>query len=107
MLPNTYSLHLSFEKAFDYINQNDLLALPDGIAAIVHDLKVIVHTGIGRTKEASLLTFECDDRTIDIKICVKGFETFGWGQERVVSDKMERIIPKKRFFYDVSDIFFN
>lgn len=103
-----YSLHPSFARAFDYINQNDLSALCDGITEITHDLKVIVHTGIGKTKEESLLAFECHDKTIDIQICVKGFETFGWKPRERCSRQNGAYNPEKevRFFYDAPDMFF-
>jgi biofilm protein TabA len=65
-------LHPLFAQAFDYINQNDIANLADGVSEISEGLKVIVNTGIGKTAEASLAKFECHDKNIDIQVCVKG-----------------------------------
>ena len=65
-------LHPLFSKAFDFINQNDVANLPDGVLEITEGLKVIVNTANGKTAEASLAKFECHDKNIDIQVCVKG-----------------------------------
>jgi biofilm protein TabA len=72
------SLNPLFAKAFDFINQNDIANLPDGVSEISEGLKVIVNTGNGKTAETSLAKFECHDKNIDIQICVKGLETIAW-----------------------------
>ena len=41
-----FSLHPSFAKAFDYINQNNVATLADGIYETPEGLKVIVNTGM-------------------------------------------------------------
>jgi biofilm protein TabA len=67
-----------FVKAFDFINQNNIAHLPDGVLEIADGLKVIVNTANGKSAEASLAKFECHDKNIDIQICVKGLETIAW-----------------------------
>jgi biofilm protein TabA len=106
--PKYFSLHPSFKKAFDYINQNDLVNLADGVSEISEDLKVIVNTAYGKTKEASLLTFECHDNNIDIQLCVKGLETFGWKAREKCMKQNGAYNPEKdvRFFYDAPDMYF-
>ena len=97
-----------FAKAFDYINQNDIANLPDGVSEISEGLKVIVNTGIGKTAETSLAKFECHDKNIDIQLCVKGLETIAWKpREKCVTPNGE-YNPEKdvRFFNDSPDMFF-
>jgi biofilm protein TabA len=97
-----------FAKAFDYINQNDIANLPDGVSEISEGLKVIVNTGIGKTAETSLAKFECHDKNIDIQLCVKGLETIAWKpREKCVTPNGE-YNPEKdvRFFSDAPDMFF-
>jgi len=103
-----YSLHPSFAKAFDYINQNDVANLTDGISEIAEGLKVIVNTANGKTAEASLAKFECHDKNIDIQLCVKGLETIAWKpREKCITSNGE-YNPEKdvRFFSDAPDMFF-
>ena len=42
--PKYSSLHPLFAKAFDYIKQNDIANLPDGVSEISEGLKLIVNT---------------------------------------------------------------
>jgi YhcH/YjgK/YiaL family protein len=72
------SLHPLFAKAFEYINQNDIAALPVGVSEIAEGLKMIVSAGNGKTVETSLAKFECHDKNIDIQICISGLETIAW-----------------------------
>lgn len=102
------SLHPLFAKAFDFLNQNDIANLPDGVSEISEGLKLIVNTGIGKTAEASLAKFECHDKNIDIQVCVKGLETFGWKpREKCVTPNGE-YNPEKdiRFFNETPDMYF-
>jgi len=103
-----YSLHPSFAKAFEYINQNDVANLEDGVSEIAEGLKVIVSSANGKTAEASLAKFECHDKNIDIQICVKGLETIAWKpREKCVTPNGD-YNPEKdvRFFSDAPDMFF-
>jgi len=102
------SLHPLFAKAFDFINQNDIATLENGVIQIEDGLKVIVSTANGKTAEASLAKFECHDKNIDIQVCVKGLETYGWKpREKCVTPNGE-YNPEKdvRFFSDAPDTFF-
>jgi biofilm protein TabA len=103
-----YSLHTSFAKAFDFLNQNDLANLPDGVSDISNDLKVIVNTANAKTQEVSLTSFECHDKNIDIQVCVKGLERIGWKpREKCVTPNGEYNLEKDvRFFSDAPDMYF-
>ena len=101
-------LHPLFAKAFDYIKQNDIANLPDGVSEIAEGLKLIVNTANGKTAEASLAKFECHDKNIDIQVCVKGLETIAWKpREKCVAQNGD-YNPEKdvRFFSDAPDMSF-
>lgn len=61
------SLNPLFAKAFDFMNQNDIATLENGVIQIEEGLKVIVSTANGKTAEVSLAKFECHDKNIDIQ----------------------------------------
>jgi YhcH/YjgK/YiaL family protein len=97
-----------FAKAFDFINQNDVATLENGVIQIEDSLKVIVSTANGKTAEVSLAKFECHDTNIDIQVCVKGLETIAWKpREKCVTPNGD-YNPEKdvRFFSDAPDMFF-
>ena len=103
-----FSLHPSFAKAFDYINQNNVATLADGIYETPEGLKVIVNTDMGKTAEASLAKFECHDKNIDIQLCVKGLETMAWKPREKCLTPNGEYNPDKdvRFFSDAPDMSF-
>ena len=103
-----FSLHPSFAKAFDYINQNNVATLADGIYETPEGLKVIVNTGMGKTAEASLAKFECHDKNIDIQLCVKGLESMAWKPREKCLTPNGEYNPDKdvRFFSDAPDMSF-
>ena len=103
-----FSLHPSFAKAFDYINQNDVTTLTDGIYETQEGLKVIVNTGMGKTAQASIAKFECHDKNIDIQLCVKGLETMAWKPREKCLTPNGEYNPDKdvRFFSDAPDMYF-
>jgi YhcH/YjgK/YiaL family protein len=103
-----FSLHPSFAKAFDYINQNNVATLADGIYETPEGLKVIVNTGMGKTAGASLAKFECHDKNIDIQLCVKGIETMAWKPREKCLTPNGEYNPDKdvRFFSDAPDMSF-
>jgi biofilm protein TabA len=97
-----------FAKAFDFMSQNDLANLEDGVIQIEEGLKVIVSKANGKTAEASLAKFECHDKNIDIQVCVKGLETIAWKpREKCVTPNGD-YNPEKdvRFFNDTPDMYF-
>ena len=106
--PKYFSLHPLFAKAFDYIKQNDIASLPDGVSEIYEGLKVIVNTGNGKTAETSLAKFECHDKNIDIQFCVKGLETIAWKPREKCVTQNGAYNPEKdvRFFSDAPDMYF-
>ena len=106
--PKYISLHPLFAKAFDYIKQNDIANLPDGVSEISEGLKVIVNTGMGKTAETSLAKFECHDKNIDIQLCVKGVETIAWKPREKCVTQNGAYNPEKdvRFFSDAPDMSF-
>jgi biofilm protein TabA len=101
-------LHPLFPKAFDFIKQNDIEKLADGVIEIADDLKVIVNTANGKTAEASLAKFECHDKNIDIQVCVKGVETIAWKPREKCVKPNGDYNPEKdvRFFSDAPDMSF-
>jgi biofilm protein TabA len=103
-----YNLHPSFAKAFEFLYQNDLANLAEGVTETPEGLKVIVNTANGKTEEVSLSKFECHDKNIDIQVCVKGLETYGWkSREKCVVPNGEYNPDKDvRFFSDTPDMFF-
>ena len=102
------SLNPLFAKAFDFINQNDVATLEDGVIQIEDGLKVIVSTANGKTAEASLAKFECHDKNIDIQVCVNGLETIDWKPREKCVAQNGAYNPEKdvRFFSDEPDMFF-
>jgi biofilm protein TabA len=97
-------LHPLFPRAFDYIRNTDLHALPAGIHHIIdQQLFVIVEEAQGRTKEEAKL--ECHRRYIDIQLVLEGTDEMGWKplvdcQQPLDDYSVERDI---RFFNDPAD----
>jgi YhcH/YjgK/YiaL family protein len=73
-----FSVHPLFAKAFEFIEQTDLVNAPDGRSDIAEGLKAIFSNKTGMTAEASVAKFECHDKHIDIQLCINGVETIGW-----------------------------
>lgn len=103
-----YSLHPNFEKAFNYVKQNDIANLEEGAFEIGEGLKLIVIVGQGNTKEEAVKGFECHDKNIDIQISIKGPETFAWKpRENCVQPNGDYSEERDvRFFNDAPDTFF-
>ena len=103
-----YSVHPLFAKAFEYIRQTDLVNAADGKSDIGEGLKTILSNAPGKTKEDSLAKFECHDKNIDIQLCIRGVETFGWKpREKCMIPNGDYNAEKDvRFFSDAPDTFF-
>lgn len=102
------SLHPLFATAFDFMKENDIATLENGTIQISEGLKVIVSTANGKTRETSLVKFECHDKNIDIQVCVRGLETIAWKpREKCVTPNGE-YNPEKdvSFFNDTPDMDF-
>jgi YhcH/YjgK/YiaL family protein len=97
-----------FAKAFDFINENDVATLENGVIQIEDGLKVIVSAANGKTAEVSLAKFECHDTNIDIQFCVKGLETIAWKPREKCVKQNGAYNPEKdvRFFNDAPDMYF-
>ena len=71
------ALHPLFPRAFDYIRNTDLFALPPGRYNIVgEDLIAIVEQVPGRTRAMARL--EAHQRYIDIQLVLEGIDEMGW-----------------------------
>lgn len=103
-----YSLHPSFAKAFEFLKQNDLVDLAEGISETPEGLTLIVATANAKTKETILENFECHDEHIDIQVCVRGLETYGWKPREKCVSQNGAYNPEKdvRFISDKPDLFF-
>ena len=104
-----FSTHPLFEKAFAYINGQDLVAAEDGKFTVDGDnLKAIFSNSPGKTVEASTSKFECHDKHIDIQVCIKGVETIGWKPRAkcVVTNGDYNAEKDVQLFADAPDMFF-
>jgi YhcH/YjgK/YiaL family protein len=104
-----FNVHPLFEKAFEYINSQDLPNLPDGKSGIDGDnLKAIVSNKTGMSKEESIAKFECHDKYIDIQVCIKGRETMGWKPREHCTQQKGDYNPEKDvvFYSDAPDMYF-
>jgi len=102
------ALHPLFSKALAYINSTDLNAIEDGKYEISEGLKSIVATKIGMTAQESEEKFECHNNNIDIQICIKGNETFGWKSRNDCKKQKGDYNPEKDvlFFNDEPSMHF-
>jgi YhcH/YjgK/YiaL family protein len=103
-----YNIHPSFEEVFKYLAENDLNQLADGTIDMPSSIRAFLTTGAGKTKETSLEKFECHDEYIDIQLCIKGEETFGWKPRNKCFLQKGAYNPEKdvRFFADQPDMYF-
>jgi len=71
------ALHPLFQRAFDYIRDNDLYALAPGRYHLAgDDLIAIVEQVPGKAREAARL--EAHRRYIDIQLVLEGVDEMGW-----------------------------
>lgn len=104
-----FSVHPLFEKAFQYINSQDLANLADGKFEIDGDnLKAIVSNKNGMTAEESTAKFECHNNYIDIQVCINGKETMGWKPRESCTAQKGDYNPEKDvvFYSDAPDMYF-
>lgn len=96
-----YSVHPLFEKAFEYINKQDLKSLEVSKFDISEGLKGAVVEKEGMTAQESAAKFECHNQNIDIQLCITGPEVLGWRpRSRCSSPKGEYNTEKDVSFYD-------
>ncbi len=102
-------LHPLFAKAFEYIKSQDLATIEDGKFEIDGDnLRAIVSNKKGMTAAESVAKFECHDKHIDIQLCIRGKEQFGWKpRSTCTQQKGEYNADKDVMFYnDTPDMYF-
>ncbi len=103
------SVHPLFAKAFEYIKTQNLATLEDGKFEIDGDnLRAIVSNKKGMTADESISKFECHDKHIDIQLCIKGKEQFGWKPRADSKDQKGEYIAEKDvvFYSDAPDMYF-
>ena len=103
------SIHPLFAKAFEYIKSQNLATIEDGKSEIDGDnLRAIVSNKKGMTAAESVTKFECHDKHIDIQLCIKGKEQFGWKpRSTCTQQKGEYNADKDVMFYnDTPDMYF-
>ena len=102
------SIHPLFAKAFEYIASVDLANIEIGKYEIADGLLAIFSDKKGMTAAESIAKFECHDKNIDIQVCVKGLETFGWKprEKCVAQNGAYNPETEVRFFSDAPDLFF-
>ncbi|KVV15638.1 YhcH/YjgK/YiaL family protein [Flavobacterium sp. TAB 87] len=100
-------LHPSFKIVFDYLKQIDKAAL-DGLEDDKAGVKMFAYKGEGKTRAASLETFECHDKNIDIQFCISGSEGFLWKPRANCEQPKGDYNDEKdvRFFNDLPDTYF-
>jgi biofilm protein TabA len=102
-----FHLHPLFEKAFEYINAQDLQAIEVGKYDIDgKNLHASVSLKDGY-KEADA-KFEAHDHYIDIQVCPQGSETLGWKPRQNCTDVKVEYNPEKDviFYNDKPDTYF-
>ena len=101
-------LHPLFAKAFEYINSTDLANIAMGKYDITEGLKAIFSDKAGMSAVESISKFECHNKNIDIQLCIKGKETFGWKpRHNCTAPKGEYNLERDVSFYnDVPDMYF-
>ena len=97
-----FTVHPLFEKAFAYINSADIANAAPGIYQIDGDnIRAIFSNNKGVTAAESIQEFECHQQHIDIQLCIKGKERFGWKPiSSCVAAKGEYDPEKDVLFYD-------
>jgi biofilm protein TabA len=101
-------LHPLFATAFEYIKSQDLNMIEPAKYEIADGLKAIVSRKNGMSAEESAAKFECHNQNIDIQVCIKGSEQFGWKSRNDCHDQKGEYNAEKDvlFFNDAPDMHF-
>jgi biofilm protein TabA len=102
-------IHPLFAKSFEYIKSQDLTTIEDGKFEIDGDrLRAIVSNKKGMTADESAAKFECHDKHIDIQLCIKGKEQFGWKPRSACTQQKGEYNAEKDvvFYNDAPEMFF-
>ena len=103
------SVHPLFAKAFEYIKTQNFETIEDGKFEIDGDnLRAIISNKKGMTAAESVAKFECHDKHIDIQLCIKGKEQFGWKPRSTCTQQKGEYNAEKDvvFYNDVPDMYF-
>jgi len=88
------SLHPLFGKAFDYINNNDLLTMEPGKIILEGDqLYISIMDVEGKVPEAAKM--EAHKKYIDIQVVIRGIETMGWTAIERCTHEIDPYNPEK------------
>jgi YhcH/YjgK/YiaL family protein len=103
------SINPSFARAFEYIKSQNFATIEEGKFEIDGDnLRAITSNKKGMTADESISKFECHDKHIDIQLCIKGVEKFGWKPRADCSQQKGEYNAEKDvvFYSDAPDMFF-
>lgn len=103
------SLHPLFEKAFAFIQSNNLEEMEDGKFEIDGDgLIAAVFEKSAKTEAEANQKFECHDKHIDIQVCIKGKESIGWKPREKCTKIKGEYNPDKdvSFYVDSPEMYF-
>jgi len=103
-------VHPLFAKAFEYIKSQNLASIEDGKSEIDgENLRAIVSNKKGMTAAESIAKFECHDKHIDIQLCIKGKEKFGWKPRGDCKEQRGEYNAEKDvvFYSDTPDMYFD
>jgi biofilm protein TabA len=104
-----FSVHPLFAKAFEYIQTTNLNTIEMGRYSIDGDkLIAIFSVNKGMTAAESIAEFECHNKHIDIQLCIKGTEQFGWKPRGNCISENGSYNAEKDFqlYNDAPDMFF-
>src|SRR4051812_4780866 len=104
-----FSVHPLFAKAFEYINNTDLVKMEDGKYEIDgSDLRAIFSNKSGMSVAESIAKFECHNKNIDIQLCINGTEQLGWKprEKCVVENGGYNKEKDVQFYSDAPDTYF-
>ncbi len=99
-----YDLHPGFQKAFEFLRQENLAEMEAKRYELDGDkLVATIDKAQGRSKDSAYL--EAHRQFIDIQYCIKGPETFGWKPTDTCTDVREEYKPDIMFFNDTPDAY--
>ncbi len=107
-LKNYVALNPHFEKVVQYVSSTDITSLEPGKYPIDGDNSWanIMKAELKKEEDARM---EVHNAYIDIQICIKGKETFGWVKREACQKPVGEYDPEKDilFFEDKATIFFS
>lgn len=93
-----FSMHPNFAKAFEFIRKQDLENMPVGKFEVDgREIHGFVSEKEGATRETT--KFESHKNYIDIQICPKGKEEYGWKPLEKCVASIDGYLPEKDAFY--------